>query len=141
LLLGSAWIAEAICGQHRSRERVVGGHTMASLIAHLTISLYLGSSRVFLGSPSTFSTSERTRRGVRELWAVSHRRDDVANRNGPKRFILSTFGDDGEDSLGYLPRLGIRGGHLLSATTSRRAALNDHAPIGITSYTRLVTWN
>ncbi|KAH8995062.1 hypothetical protein EDB86DRAFT_2923757 [Lactarius hatsudake] len=47
---------------------------MASLIARLTISLYLGTSSVFLGSPSSFSTSLRTSRGVRELWAVSHRR-------------------------------------------------------------------
>lgn len=80
---------------------------MASLIACLTISLYFGTSSVFLGSPSTFSTSERTRRGVRELWAVSHRRGEVENRNGPKRFVLSTFGDDGEDDLGYLPWLRV----------------------------------
>jgi hypothetical protein len=114
---------------------------MASLIARLTISLYFGTSSVFLGSPSSVSTSERTRRGVRELWAVSHRQGDVENRNGPKRLVLSAFGDDGEDNLGYLPRLRVRGGHVIRPTMLRRAALNGHAAIAITSYTRLITWN
>jgi hypothetical protein len=69
-------------------------HTIASSIVRFTSALYVGASRVPLGTLNFFSISERTSRGVRELSIQLRSGSPTVTRvvkGAPKCVILSSF--------------------------------------------------